>query len=154
MLKCQVVESISASLQYPSAHTSAEQCSTKRETIFCLFCCFKGEQLAEALGAHTSLRHMATKNIHCLSLLFLLRDKKEKKIHGLCSITYCCLDWGEENHVDSPSYISKNLTKRMKKQAALNMKNVIQNTYLVSQSADLCLSLSICNSLPCAALLG
>lgn len=42
----------------------------------------------------------------------------------------------------------------MKKQAALNVKNVIQNTYLVSQSADLCLSLSTYNSLPCAALLG
>lgn len=154
MLKCQMVESISASLKCSSAHTSAEQCSTKWETIFCLFCCFRGKELAEEVGANTSLWHMATKNTHYLSLLFLLRDTKEKKINGLYFITYSCLDSGERKPHAVPFIHLKKIYQRMKKWTALHIKDMIQNTNLVYQSADLCLYLSICNSLPCAALLG
>lgn len=147
MLKCQMVESISASLKYSSAHTSAEQCSTKRETIFWLFCCFRGIELAEELGVHTSLWHMA-KNTYYLSLLFLLRDTKEKKIHGLYFIIYSCSDWGERKPHGLPFIHLKKINQRMEKWVTLHIKDMIQNTYLVSQSAYLCLSLRIYNSCP------
>lgn len=54
----------------------------------------------------------------------------------------------------TPIHTSQKINQRMRKWVALHIKEMIQNTYLLSQSADLCLSLSIYNSLPCAALLG
>ena len=64
----------------------------KERNHFWLVCCFTGEELAENLGARTSLTYGNKEYTLYLSLLFLLRDKKEKKIHGLCFITYSCLD--------------------------------------------------------------
>lgn len=125
MLKCQMVESISASLKYSSAHNSAEQSSTKRETMFWLFWSFRGKELAEDLGVHTSLRHMATKNTHFLSLLFLLRDTKEKKIMG-CASSHTAGQTERERKPHGLQFINlKKINQRMEKWVTLHIKDMI-----------------------------
>jgi len=66
----------------------------KERINFWLIYCFTGEELAEDLGACTSLWPMATKNtLSAFPSCFSLETKR--RIHGLCFITYSCLDWGE-----------------------------------------------------------
>lgn len=57
---------------------------------------------------------------------------------------------GKEDHMASHLYLSKKTDQSIKKWAALNLKDTIQNTYLTSYSV----ALRFYNSLPCADLLG
>lgn len=54
-----------------------------------------------------------------LLILFLLRDKEEKKIHGLYCTTYSRLDWGERK---PHSYLCKTTNQSTKKWVALNQR--------------------------------
>lgn len=150
MMKCQMGEIIHVSLKCSSVYTYAEWHSTKRNN-FLLICCFTGEELPEESRSTYSTMTYGNKEFALyFSFLFLLRDKKEKKIHGSCFITYTHFDWGERRPHGLPFIPLQKTNQSIKKWAALNLKDTIQNTYLTSYSV----ALRFYNSLPCAYLLG